>query len=238
MPKDLTQSIFDVAALDSQFFAILLGAFLASMGGFFVTWLLDRMERKRQERSIALVCLDLMASLSVMTNLANSARSRGDPYGAFTMRLVRGCLRDLDVYERNRERIADIADPSIRAEIYQCMTRMILALDGILSESDVITKLDETLIDPEGISAAKIAELTKQREERNWRRDSSFEFMMDTIRELGEPLAGKLRTIAKTSPQSLADIVARSAAASNAQSSPNVATNQPEVKPQAAQADA
>jgi hypothetical protein len=239
MPKDLTQNIFDVAALDPQFFAILLGAFLASAGGFFVTWLLDRMERKRQERSIALVCLDLMASLSVMTSLANGARGRGDPYGPFTMRLVRGCVRDVDVYERNRERIADISDPSIRAEIYQCMTRMTLALDGILSETDLIVKLDETLAEPHGLNETKFEELTKQRAERIWRRDGSFDFMMDTVRELGEPLAAKLRAIAKSSPQSLAEIVARTSApaASATQAFPGT-TSQAEAKPQATPTDA
>src|SRR5882724_5376931 len=113
MPAELTQSIFDATGANAQFVAILLGAFLASAGGFFVTWLLDHLERKRQERSIALVCLDLLASLGVMTTLAHRARGFGDPYGPFTMRLVRGCLRDLNVYERNRERIADISDPNI-----------------------------------------------------------------------------------------------------------------------------
>lgn len=235
MSKDLTQNIFDVTALDSQFFAILLGAFLASAGGFFVTWLLDRMERKRQERSIALVCLDLMASLSVMTDLANGSRGRGDPYGPFTMRLVRGCHRDIDVYERNRERIADISDPEIRAEIYQCMTRMTLALDGILSETDDIAKIDETLAEQLDLSDAKREDLKRQRDERVWRRDGSFDFMMDTIKSLGEPLAGKLRAIAKTSPQSLAAIVARTSAAS---APPTTASaNQSDAKPQAAPAD-
>ncbi len=143
---DLTQSIFDVTgAAGAQLIAMLLGAFLASAGGFFVAWMLDRMERKRQERSIALVCLDLLTSLGVMTKLAQGARGRGNPYGPLTMRLLRGCMRDLDVYERNRERIADISDPGLRAEIYQCMTRMALSVDGILSETDLIARLDETI---------------------------------------------------------------------------------------------
>ena len=61
MAANVTQSVFDVtSAAGAQFLAMLLGAFLASVGGFFVTWLLDRMERRRQERSIALVCLDLL----------------------------------------------------------------------------------------------------------------------------------------------------------------------------------
>ena len=210
MPSELTQSIFDVAGLNAQFVAILLGAFLASAGGFLVTWLLDHLERRRQERSIALVCLDLLTSLAVMTNLAQNARGRGDPYGPFTMRLVRGCLRDLEVYERNRERIVDIADPNIRAEIYQCMTRLTLSLDGILSETDVIVKLDETLAILRATpDEAKTADLTKDRAERAWRRDSSFDFMMETIKDLCEPLAARLRVIAKAQPQNLHEVVAR-----------------------------
>ena len=235
MSTELTQSIFDVAGMNSQFIAILLGAFLASAGGFFVTWLLDHLERKRQERSIALVCLDLLASLGVMTHLAHGSRGRGDPYGPFTMRLVRGCLRDLDVYERNRERIADIADPNIRAEIYQCMTRLTLSLDGILSEHDLIEKLDDTISELTGAgNEQKLAALTKQREERAWRRDSSFDFMLETVKDLGAPLAEKLRVIAKSAPQPLHEVVARQTAA-GAASAP---TPDQSAKPQATPADA
>ena len=210
MAQDLTQSIFDVAGLNSQFVAILLGAFLASAGGFLVTWLLDRMERQRQERSIALVCLDLLTSLSVMTQLAQRARSRGDPYGPYTLRLVRGCLRDVDVYERNRERIADISDPEVRAEIYQCMTRLTLSLDGVLSETEIIDRIDQSLLELRiSGSPLRVDELTRERDERCGRRDSSFDFMLETTQELGEPLAAKLRVIAKADPHSLQEILSR-----------------------------
>jgi len=69
------------------------------------------------------------------------------------------------------------------------------------------------------------------------RRDSSFDFMMETIKDHGEPLAAKLRTIAKASPQSLAEILARSSAAGATQANlpPQPA---PEAKPQEAPADA
>jgi hypothetical protein len=213
---DLTASIFDVTgAAGAQFFAMLMGAVLASGGGFFVAWMLDRMERTRQERSIALVCLDLLTSLGVMTNLAQGARSRGNPYGPFTMRLVRGCMRDLDVYERNRERIADISDPQLRAEIYQCMTRMVLAVDGILSETDMIVALDDSIhIARTNGDEVKLRALTADREERCARRDGSFEFMMDTTKELCSDLSVKLRALAKAEPQNLEAIVAANAVAS------------------------
>jgi hypothetical protein len=209
---ELTQSIFDVTgAAGAQFIAMLLGAVLASGGGFFVAWLLDRMERKRQERSIALVCLDLLASLSVMTNLADGARGRGAPYGPFTLRLVRGCQRDLDVYERNRERIADISDPLLRAEIYQCMTRMMLAVDGVLSETESIVDLENAIAEARKSGDAKIDELTRECRERCLRRDSSFDFMMETTRETSATLAAKLHKVAKAAPQNLAAIIATNA---------------------------
>lgn len=191
---------------------MLIGAFLASAGGFLVAWLLDRMERKRQERSIALVCLDLLSSLSVLTNLAKDARARGNPYGPYTIRLVRSCMRDLDVYERNRERIADIADPNVRAELYQCMARMSLAVDGVLGETDVIVRTnDEIEAARTKGDAARVDELAQDRRERETRRDISFDFMLETTQELCGPLSLKLRAIAKSDPQNLAAIIAANA---------------------------
>ena len=210
MAANVTQSIFDVtSAAGAQFFAMLLGAFLASAGGFFVAWMLDRMERKRQERSIALVCLDLLLSLSVITNLADAARKRGDPYGPFTLRMVRGCLRDLEVYERNRERIADISDPSLRAEIYQCMARMVMAVDGVLGESELIHPLEDAIQAARATGDnAKAESLSFNRSERQSRRDISFEFMMQTTRELCGPLSLKLRAVTKSAAQNVAGLIA------------------------------
>jgi hypothetical protein len=216
MATDITQSIFDVtSAAGTQFLAMIIGAFLASTGGFLVAWLLDRMERKRQERSIALVCLDLLTSLSVLTNLAKDARARGTPYGPYTIRLVRSCMRDLDVYERNRERIADIGDPNVRAEIYQCMARMTLAVDGVLGETGILAQTDGE-IEAARINGdtAKVEVLAKDRREREGRRDTSFDFMVDTTQEFCAPLSAKLRAIAKSDPQNLAAIVAANTGAS------------------------
>ncbi|MBP6011811.1 MAG: hypothetical protein KBA31_06245 [Alphaproteobacteria bacterium] len=217
MAANVTQSIFDVtSAAGAQFLAMIIGAFLASTGGFLVTWLLDRMARKRQERSIALVCLDLLSSLSVLTNLAKDARSRGTPYGPYTMRLVRSCMRDLDVYERNRERIADISDPNARAEIYQCMARMTLAIEGVLAESEMIARSDGLIEAARTVGdLARVEELTLESKERQGRRDISFGFMVDTTEELCGPLSIKLRAIAKSEQQNLAAIVAANAQAAS-----------------------
>ena len=215
MAASVTQSVFDVtSAAGAQFLAMIIGAFLASTGGFLVAWLLDRMARKRQERSIALVCLDLITSLSVMTMLAKDARSRGNPYGPYTIRLVRSCMRDLAVYERNRERIADISDPNVRAEIYQCLARLSLAIEGVLAETDILAKAEEEAIAlREQGDTTKLEALKQDQTEREARRDLSFEFMLETTEELCAPLAIKLRTIARSDPQNLAAIIAANAQA-------------------------
>jgi hypothetical protein len=212
-PADITQSAFELTgAAGAQFVAMIIGAFLASTGGFLVAWLLDHMARKRQERSIALVCLDLLSSLSVLTNLAKDARARGAPYGPYTIRLVRSCMRDLEVYERNRERIADISDPNARAEIYQCMARLTLSIEGVLGETEVIAKSDDAIEAARAAgNPARVQELTLDRKEREIRRDLSFEFMVETAEELSTPLSQKLRAIAKSEPQNLAAIVAANA---------------------------
>ena len=213
MTANVTQSIFDVtSAAGAQFMGMLLGAFLASAGGFFVTWLLDHLDRRRQERSIALVCLDLLSSLEVITKLADGSRGRGDPYGPLTMRLVRGCTRDLDVYERNRERIADISNPDLRAEIYQCMARLHLAVEGILSETEIITATDASIeIARTQGDSDRVERLEKQRSERAARRQGSFDFMLETTQGMGNSLAIKLRNLAKSSGQNLSAILANSA---------------------------
>jgi hypothetical protein len=123
-------------------------------------------------------------------------------------------LRDLEVYERNRERIADISDPSLRAEIYQCMARMTLAVDGVLVETDLIDELKERIEEARiGGKADKAEDLTREQSERAERRDGSFDFMVDTVQELCGDLAKKLRAVAKSEPQNLAAIIAANAAA-------------------------
>jgi hypothetical protein len=204
---NVTQSAFDLAGTGAQLFAMLAGAFLASASGLFVAVLLDRMARKRQERSIALVCLDLLASLSVIATLAKESRGRGEPYGPVTMRFLRSCMRDLDVYERNRERIADIADPVLRAEIYQSMARFNLAVEGILGESEVIGKLDQEIAASVS-DTSKRENLARLRQERAANRDASFDFLLDTVAECSA-LSANLRRLPKAEGLSLPDLIAR-----------------------------
>jgi hypothetical protein len=212
---EITQSIFDLTSTaGAQFFAMLLGAFLASLGGFSVAWVLDLLERRREERSTALVMLDLLTSLNVMTNLARDARGRGEPYGPLTMRLITGCRRDLEVYERNRERIADITDPAVRSQIYTCMTRITMAIEGVLAETESIRAAEDAMAAAHVDGRAdKLAEIARLRETRVVRRDASFDFMVTSMNETWGPLSARLRTIAKSASGNVHELVSANAAA-------------------------
>ena len=44
----------------------------------------------------------LLASLRLLIRATEDAHGRGDPFGPLIMRLLRGCRRELDAYERSR----------------------------------------------------------------------------------------------------------------------------------------
>lgn len=222
MAAELTQSIFDIAGAYSQIFAMLMGAFLASAGGFMVTVLLDRLERHREERSIALVCLDLLTSMQVVAKLAERSRGRGDPYGPVTLRLIRRMLRDVDVYERNRERIADIRDADLRAEVYAYMARTTMAIEGVIYETDTISTLDERIqfLRFDGHDA-KADELGLKKSESEQRRTGSFDFLIEEIAD-SPALVARLRAVAGSDGHRLSEIVDRqTAAGARAQAGPS-----------------
>jgi hypothetical protein len=148
-----------------------------------------------------------------MTNLAREARGRGDPYGPLTMRLITTCRRDLEVYQRNRERIADISDPEVRSQIYTLMVRISMALDGIVSETEMVATIDQAIETARaGGNDNKVDGMMRDRGARATRRDASFDFMVSTMNETWDPLSKRLREISKSPSGSVDEIIAANTA--------------------------
>src|SRR5579864_2133002 len=116
----------------AQLVAVVIGAFLATIGGFMASQIEHGVRRRERERSAALLIGEILAVLRLIIGLADQARQRGDPYGPVTMRLVRAAHREADTYDRNRETLFDLRDPSIRARIHTLLVRLTLSLDGVL----------------------------------------------------------------------------------------------------------
>jgi hypothetical protein len=122
----------NILAADMEtLWAVVVGAVLATVGGFAATQLEQFFRRRERRRSAALLFGEILSVIELITALADDARGRGDPYGQLTMRLLRAVRREADAYDRNREQLYDLPDAKLRAQIHALMVRVTLTLDGV-----------------------------------------------------------------------------------------------------------
>ncbi len=156
---------------------VVVGAMLASMGGFLASRFEDHLRRREREQSAALLFGEILAALKLILRLADESRGRGDPYGPITVRITRAAQRELQLYDRNRETLFDLRDPALRAQTHMLLIQMSLTMDGIFETTEMIEALqtDET---PEAAgSNAKLAIFMAARH-------ASFDFLMDLCSEI------------------------------------------------------
>jgi|HubBroStandDraft_4_1064222.scaffolds.fasta_scaffold40605_2 hypothetical protein len=177
--------------------AVIIGAVLATLGGFAATQVEGRLRRRERERSAALLFGEVLSVIELLTTLANEARGRGEPYGGFTMRMTRALRRETEVYDRNRESLYDLRDATARARIHSLMARLTLSLDGVFDLTEEIALAESALSamaadDPSGAEAS--ARLEALREQRGL----SFDFAVETAREI-KPVVAELEKLARQS---------------------------------------
>ncbi|MHB8529009.1 MAG: hypothetical protein ACYC8V_05790 [Caulobacteraceae bacterium] len=141
---------------DTTLVAVVVGAVLATVSGIAATMLENSFARRRRERDAALLFGEVLSTLTVLLDIANRARGRGEPYGPVTMRLLAAARRELDIYERNREALVEIRTGRLRLDVHSLMVRLSISIDGLLDA---------------GASTEN--------------RDQAFEFMIGYAREIG-----------------------------------------------------
>jgi hypothetical protein len=160
--------------------AVIVGAILATAGGFAATRLEDYVSKRARERSAAVLFGEILSVLELIVALANESRARGEPYGPFTMRLLRAVRREIDVYDRNRESLYDLRDATVRARIHTLMVQVTMSLEGIFESSAQIDVAEAALAgmasdDPHKTAAeARLTALITSRQQ-------AFSFTMDTV---------------------------------------------------------
>jgi hypothetical protein len=127
--------------------AVVVGAVLATLGGFVATQLEGAMRRRERERSAALLFGEILSALETIITIAHQARQHGEPYGPFTLRLVRAARREIDTYERNRGSLYDLRKAEIRFRIHVLMVQVTLALEGVLDSTAEIDAAQRALGD-------------------------------------------------------------------------------------------
>lgn len=123
--------------------AVILGAGLATAGGFSERQVERLIQKREKERSAALFFGELLSAMRTIMRLANEARAHGDPYGPVTMRFARAVRQEATIYDRNRETMLDLRSAQVRAAISVLIARMTFALDGVLDAHAELQGLDE-----------------------------------------------------------------------------------------------
>jgi len=175
--------------------AVVAGALLATAGGFAATQIEHRVDSRRREKQAALFFGEIMALLGVTVGAAGRARGIGEPYGPVTMRLLRMIRRELDVYDRNRERLFELRDPALRARIHITLLRTTMGVEGALESAAEVSQIEAELKINPTMPAAQREHLQARFSDQCTRRDGGFDFLIQAsdqaaklIKEL-EPIA-------------------------------------------------
>ena len=182
--------------------AVVAGALLATAGGFVATQIEHRVDSKRRERQAALFFGEIMALLGVTVGAAGRARLIGDPYGPVTMRLLRMIRRELDVYDRNRERLFELRDPALRARIHMTLLRTMMGVEGALESAAEVTQIETDLKINAAMPGEQREHLQTRLSDQSARRDGGFDFLIEASAQASK-LTKELEPIARVDFETL-----------------------------------
>jgi hypothetical protein len=177
-------------------YAVVAGAVLATAGGFIAAQIEHRVDTRRRERQAALFFGEVMALLGVTVGAAGRARGIGEPYGPVTMRLLRMVRREIDVYDRNRERLFELRDPALRARIHTTLLRTMMGVEGALEAAAAVNDIESELKENPDISPHRREHLQARLADQRERRDGGFDFLIEAS-EQGALLIKELEPIAR-----------------------------------------
>jgi hypothetical protein len=187
---------FDFISNLDTIWAIVAGAILATTGGLIATQLEHRFDTKRRERESALFFGEIMTMVRMTAEAAERARGIGDPFGPVTMRLLRMVRRELDVYDRNRERLFELKDPIMRAHIHRTLLRTMMGVEGTIESANEAAELEDEILSSPDMAPQRLEVLTRRMEDQKERRNLSFDFLNE-MSQSAVDLAKKLEPIAR-----------------------------------------
>ena len=175
--------------------AVVLGAVLATLGGFVATRLEEFFRRRERERAAALLFGEILSVIQVIATLADESRGRGDPYGPLTMRVLRAIRRETEIYDRNRESLYDLRDGAVRAQIHTFMAQIALAVQGALDAHEQLGQTDDAVRGRAADDPVRL-ELTARSVGLVEHRRQAFDFMVEMAGQV-TPVTAILRRLAR-----------------------------------------
>jgi hypothetical protein len=163
-------SSFDALGAASTIGGVALGAVMATLGSFAANHYERHLLRREREADAALLFGELLRTLSILIGVVRTVHARGDPFGSITIRFIKAVRREVDIYDRNRERLFTVRDAELRPRASTVMARLTFALDRILDNTEAL--------------AASLPEA--ERDELIAGRALAFDFMVESADELPE----------------------------------------------------
>lgn len=184
--------------------AVVAGAVLATAGGFIGTQIEHRVDTRRRERQAALFFGEIMSLLSVSVGAAKRAYGIGDPFGPVTMRILRTIRRELDIYDRNRERLFELSDPALRARIHTILLRTTMGVEGALESASEAADIQTEFQTSPDMTDTRREHLEAKLAQRLRLRDGGFEFLIEASEQAAK-LAKELEPIARVDFEKLVE---------------------------------
>jgi hypothetical protein len=184
--------------------AVVAGAVLATAGGFIGTQIEHRVDTRRRERQAALFFGEIMSLLSVSVGAAKRAYGIGDPFGPVTMRILRTIRRELDIYDRNRERLFELSDPALRARIHTILLRTTMGVEGALESATEAADIQTEFQTSPDMTDTRREHLEAKLAQRLRLRDGGFEFLIEASEQAAK-LAKELEPIARVDFEKLVE---------------------------------
>ena len=163
-----SSSIFDSVGGASTLIGVVVGAVVATLGSFAAAWYERRLLRREREKDAALVFAEMLRTLGLQIAVVRAAHARGDPFGPITIRMARAVRREVDIYDRNRERLFVVRDAGLRPKASALMARLTFAVERVLDNTDAL--------------AGSPSE--EERDELAAGREQAFEFLVESADEL------------------------------------------------------
>ena len=184
---------FDLTGPASTFWAVFLGAFLATIGALIAGQVEDVFRRRGAERHAALLFGEVLATLGVLLRIVEEVKGYGDPYGPVTIRMLRSARREVEVYDRNRETLYILRDGDLRVRLHTSILRLTMPLEGVIEGHEAILAHQAALKTAKDAERAELERLIAEEVER---REQGFAFVMDQRERLSE-LTKELGRIAR-----------------------------------------
>ena len=171
---------------DDTLVAVVLGALLATLGGFIAARFEAWLRRRERERDAALLLGEIVFTFVTVLKMTDDVRRVGDPYGRITLQMLAGARREADAYERHRDRLPDLSDSTLRIGMHKLMITLTMTLDGMLANTATTADFPATKAGRAAAAALKA------------QRDGAFDFIIESIPSF-DPLLKQLSRIARIS---------------------------------------